>query len=145
ACRDGHHDRSCSSLSTPPYLSAYSSPVFFQSKFDLLRISAMLTEISLLIPWLVAKQWIELNPGHVSSSDIGDVASGTFGHGLFRCGFFIRHWMVPKSEEAPAVSLCKALTVLYCQVDPVVLAVKVAPARCFCTRAVWERRIKNAG
>src|SRR4029077_15423620 len=54
ACRDDHHDRSCSSLltspslSTSPYLLAYSSPFFsFQIEFDLLCVSATLTEISL--------------------------------------------------------------------------------------------------
>src|ERR1700751_6481220 len=84
-----------------------------------------------------------MNPGHVCGGEIWDVGSGTFAQGLFSCALVIRHWMMPKSEEAPAVCLCKALTVFYCQVDAVVLAIEVPAPGGFLTRAVWKRRIKN--
>jgi len=53
--------------------------------------------------------------------------------------------MMPKSKEAPAVGLCKALTVFYCQVDAVVLAIEIPTSGWFLTRAVWESRVKNPG
>src|SRR5712664_878447 len=53
--------------------------------------------------------------------------------------------MMPKSEEAPVVSLCKTLTVFYRHVDAVVRAIEVPASRRFLTRAVWERRVKNPG
>jgi hypothetical protein len=61
-----------------------------------------------LVAWLVTKQQIELDPGHVGGGDIGDVATCTFGHRPFRGGLLVWHRMMPKSEEAPAVCLCKA-------------------------------------
>src|ERR1700739_2967943 len=76
---------------------------------------------------------------------MGDVASGTFGHGFLSCRLVIRHRMMPKSEEAPAVCLCKALTVFHRHVDAVVRAVEIPASRRFLTRAVGKSRVKNPG
>src|SRR5258708_36975953 len=58
-----------------------------------------------------AKHWIELDPRHIGFGDIGDMASRTFGHRLFRGGLIVGQRVMPESEEAPAVGLSKTLAV----------------------------------
>ena len=60
-----------------------------------------------------AKDWIELNPCHVGACDIGEMAASTFGHRLFRGGLIVGQWVMPESEEPPAVGLSKTLTVFH--------------------------------
>ncbi len=60
-----------------------------------------------------AKDWIELDPRHIGFGDIGDMASSTFGHRLFRGGLIVGQWVMPESEEPPAVGLSKTLTVFH--------------------------------
>src|SRR5258708_39937862 len=60
-----------------------------------------------------AKDRIELNPCHVGACDIGEMAASTFGHRLFRGGLIVGQWVMPESEEPPAVGLSKTLTVFH--------------------------------
>src|SRR4029453_16559455 len=75
--------------------------------------TVLVTSAFSLVPRLVAKQWIELNPGHIGLCDVGDVAACTLGGGRLRRCLVVRHGMVAKREEAPAVSLGESLAVLH--------------------------------
>src|SRR5262245_21111436 len=76
------------------------------------------------IAWLVAKQRIELNPGHIGLRDVGDVAARALGGGRLCCRLVVGHGMMAKREEAPPVRLGEALGVFHRHVDAVVLAVE---------------------
>src|SRR4051812_15614074 len=73
------------------------------------------------------------------------MAARTFGRGRFRGGRRIRQGMMPECEEAPSIGLRKALTVFYCYVDAVVLAVEIPASGRFRPRPVWKSRIKDPG
>src|SRR5262245_41740168 len=72
------------------------------------------------------------------------MASRTFARGRFLGSIRIRQGMMPECEEAPVIGLRKALTVFYCYVDAVVLAVEIPASGRFLTRAVWKLRIKES-
>src|ERR1700758_1616711 len=99
---------------------------------------------SFLFRIFVTKYWIKLNPCHVSGGDIGDVASGTFGHGRFSRSLLIRQRIMAEGKKAPAVRLRKPLAVLDGKVNPVVLAVEKSATGWFFTRSVGKSWIKNA-
>src|SRR5262245_27745714 len=77
-----------------------------------------------LISRLVAKQRIELNPREVRLRDIGNVAAGTLSRARLRRCLLVRHRMMAKSEEPPAIRLGESLAVLHRHVDAVELAVE---------------------
>src|SRR5262252_9141194 len=52
--------------------------------------------------------------------------------------------MMSKSKEAPAIRLSKPLAIFDGDVNSVVLTVEISSSRWFCTRPVWERRLKDA-
>src|SRR5215510_2337390 len=77
-----------------------------------------------LISRLVAEQRIELNPREVRLRDIGNVAAGTLSRARLRRCLLVRHRMMAKSEEPPAIRLGESLAVLHRHVDAVELAVE---------------------
>src|ERR1700752_4028189 len=71
------------------------------------------------------------------------MASRTLSHRRFRGGLLIWQWMMPESEEAPAVGLRKTLAVFHRYVDAVELTIEKSPSGWFGARAVWKSRIQN--
>src|SRR5262245_27051717 len=100
--------------------------------------------LCILIAGLVAKQWIELNPGHIGLRDVGDVASAALSDGRLRRRRGVRQRMVAEREEPPAVGLGESLAVLHGHVDPVELAVEEPASGWFLTRTVWKDWIEHA-
>src|ERR1700751_1344806 len=103
-------------------------------------LSLRRTVLSSLLWVFVTKYRIELNPCYVGVCDIGEMASRTFGHRLFRGGLIVGQWVMPEGEEAPAVGLSKTLAVFHRFVDAVELAVEISPSGWFGARAVWKSR-----
>src|SRR5262249_23515242 len=89
-----------------------------------------------LIASFVAKQRIELNPGHVGLRDVGNVATAALADRRFRRGLRVRQWGVAEGEEPPSVGLGESLAVLHRHVDPIELAVEEPASRWFLARTV---------
>src|SRR6266545_4826500 len=95
--------------------------------------------------WLFfEEQRVELNPCHIGLSHIGDVAAGAFGHRRFRGRRRIRLRMMPEGKVTPAVTIGKALVVLYRDVNAVEHPVEIASPGWLGTGTVGECRIKNS-
>src|SRR5262245_16980010 len=123
-----------------PFDVLLSFDMFISAMFRLL-----LSNLINLIVGLVAKQRIELNPGHIGLRDVGDVASAALADRRFRRRLLVRHWVMAKGEKSPSVGLGKSLAVLHRHVDPVELAVEEPASGWFFARSVRKRRIEHAG
>src|SRR5262245_49252124 len=77
-----------------------------------------------LVTRFVAKQRIELNPGHIGLRDVGDVAAAALADRCLGRRLLIRPGMVAEREEPPAVRLREPLAVLHRHVDAVELPVE---------------------
>src|SRR5262245_27956608 len=106
--------------------------------FRLLLLNAV------LVAGFVAKQRIELNPGHIGLRDVGDVASAALADRRLCRRVVVRQRMVAEGEEPPSVGLWKSLAVLHRHVDPVELAVEEPPSGWFLTRTVWKDWTEHA-
>src|SRR5262245_66536849 len=84
-----------------------------------------------LITGRVAKQRIELNPGHIGLRDVGDVAPAALTDRRLRRRLLVRQWMVTEREEPPPIGFRESLAVLHRHVDPVERAVEEPAPRRF--------------
>src|SRR5215475_14179719 len=97
-------------------------------------------DLILLLRVFVTQERIELNPRHVGFRDIGHMTPGTIAHGRFRGRLRIGQWVMPESEEAPAVGVWETLAVFHRCVNAVELAVEKSTSGGFLPRAVRKGR-----
>src|SRR5262252_5943777 len=101
-------------------------------------------ERSPLIAGFVAKQRIELDPGHIGLRDVGDVTSAALADRRLRRRLLVWQWMVAKRVEPPAIGLGESLAVLHRHVDSIELAVEEPASGWLLARTVWKRRVEDA-